>query len=201
MAALDAVDVQSGRQPVPSSLLAADAKAARQREGLVPKSLEKVACDERLWDAFLQEHPLPARAGYPVEEHVIKFAAWTTHTRQRACLAQRDDAGPAREGLARHTTRVVLTQLDDHVWERRYPAFARLPDAKRKAYWAEVLEAFDSMHKQSLEPAGDAAGQARAEQLVAQTAPVTQREHFYRTEVHQLQDWCLEQVKSSDREV
>ena len=115
---LDAAASDGGRQSVSKALLIADAKAVRQREGLVPKSLAKIESDERLWDAFLVEHPLPAKDKYPPAEHVVKFAAWTTRTRQRACLAQRDDSGPEREGLARHTTRVVLTQLDDHVWER-----------------------------------------------------------------------------------
>ena len=37
--------------------------------------------------------------------------------------------------------------------------------------------------------------QERAAQLVAQTAPVTMRKHFYRTEVHQVQvAWMKENV-------
>ena len=32
---------------------------------------------------------------------------------------------------------------------------------------------------------------ARAAQLLAGTAPVTERKHFYRTEVHQIQDVLL----------
>ena len=132
MAALEAVTQKAGRRPaVAASTLVADAKAVRKLEGLVPKSLGKIASDERLWDAYLEEHPMPAKAKYPPKEHVVRFAAWTTRTRQRACLAQRDDAAPERTGLARHTSRVVLTQLDDHVWDRRYPAFARLPEAER----------------------------------------------------------------------
>ena len=56
----------------------ADAKAVRKLEGLVPKSLGKIASDERLWDAYLEEHPMPAKAKYPPKEHVVRFAAWTT---------------------------------------------------------------------------------------------------------------------------
>eukprot|EP00316_Scyphosphaera_apsteinii_P005056 CAMPEP_0119339682 /NCGR_PEP_ID=MMETSP1333-20130426/98802_1 /TAXON_ID=418940 /ORGANISM="Scyphosphaera apsteinii, Strain RCC1455" /LENGTH=283 /DNA_ID=CAMNT_0007351261 /DNA_START=116 /DNA_END=963 /DNA_ORIENTATION=+ len=197
-AALDAAAKLAGRQPVPAPQLASDFEAVRKHEGLVPKSLEKIACDERLWDAFLFEHPMPAKDKYPSVEHVVKFAAWTTRTRQRACLAQRDDTGPERQGLARHTTRVVLTQLDDHVWERRYGAFARLPDALRTKYWADVLEQFDSIHKLSVHLADGSEGDERAAQLAVQTAPATQRKNFYTTEVHQLQDWCLQQQEAAN---
>ena len=117
--------------------------------GLVAKSLEKVACDERLWDRYLEQHPLKKgeRASYPSVDTVVAFGAWTTHERQRACLAQRDDSGPARIGLGRHNSRCVLTQLSDHVWDRRYPEFARLAKAARLEYWADVIAQFDGLHK------------------------------------------------------
>ena len=70
-----------------------------------------------------------------------------TRTRERACLAQRDGRAPERKGLGRHTARCVLTQLSDHVWARRYPAFAKLSKAKRAEYWTDILEQFDGLHK------------------------------------------------------
>ena len=49
MAALDAAaESNKFRQAVHASVLAADAKAVRKREGLVAKSLSKIASDERL---------------------------------------------------------------------------------------------------------------------------------------------------------
>ena len=180
-----------GEPAVTKEQLRSDAKRVEGRQGLVAKSLEKVACDERLWDLYLQQHPLAAgeKKGYPSKLTVVMFAAWTTRTRQRACLAQRDDAGAEREGLGRHNTRCVLTQLSDHVWERRYPRFASLPKTERREYWADVLEQFDGLHKAALGGGedGDDVDEERAAQLTAQTAPVTERKHFYRTEVHQLQ--------------
>ena len=165
----------------------------RKRKGLVAKSLDKIACYERLWNAYIEEHPLAAKSNFPPLEHVVQFAAWTTRTRKRACLAQRDASGPERKGLARHTTRLVLNNLNAHVWDRRYPVFARLPGMERKSYWVDVMEQFLGMHKLSLQPILGVASEERAAQVAAQTAPVTQRKNFYRTEVHQLQDWCLEQ--------
>ena len=38
--------------------LSHDVSRVKDRAGLVPKSLEKIACDERLWDLFLSKYPL-----------------------------------------------------------------------------------------------------------------------------------------------
>ena len=137
------------RTKTSSKTLRADVARVKARRGLVAKSLEKVACDERLWDRYLEHHPLDKdeRANYPSVETVVAFGAWTTHERQRACLAQRDDDGPSRIGLGRHNSRCVLTQLSDHVWHVRYPEFARLTKAARLEYWADVLAQFDGLHK------------------------------------------------------
>ena len=167
--------------------LSHDVSRVKDRAGLVPKSLDKIACDERLWDLFLSKYPLGKKDKYPSVEKVVTFGAWMTRNRQRACLAQRDDAGPERIGQGRHTARCILTQLSDHVWLRRYPAFASLAKAKRAEYWTDVLEQFDGLHKVALGGGEDDVSDERAAQLAVQTAPVTQRKHFYRTEVHQLQ--------------
>lgn len=184
-AALDAI---GGREnDVDETELEADVRRVKDRGGLVAKSLEKVACDERLWDRFLKGQPLKKGVKFPAVEKVVAFGAWMTRTRQRACLAQRDGRGPERKGQGRHTARCVLTQLSDHVWSRRYLAFAQLPKAKRAAYWSDVLEQFDGLHKAVLGGGADEVDAERGEQLLQQTAPVTERKHFYRTEVHQLQ--------------
>ena len=83
---------------------------ARQRASrapLVQKSLKKVEHDERLWERYLGQHPLNKheRASFPSIETVVAFGAWTTRERRNACVAQRDDDGPAREGLGRHNAR------------------------------------------------------------------------------------------------
>ena len=91
--------------------LSHDVSRVKDRAGLVPKSLDKIACDERLWDLFLSKYPLGKKDKYPSVEKVVTFGAWMTRNRQRACLAQRDDAGPERIGQGRHTARCILTQL------------------------------------------------------------------------------------------
>ena len=148
-AALSPSNVQSCTEHVAAATLLADVARVVARRGLVQKSIKKVEHDERLWDRFLQQHPLQQqeRASYPSVETVVAFGAWMTRERQYACLAQRDDSGPAREGLGRHNSRCVLTLLSDHVWERRYAAFARLAKAARLEYWADVLAQFDGLHK------------------------------------------------------
>ena len=59
-----------------------------------------------------------------------------------------------------------------------------------------ILKQVDGLHKQAaLTTAGSSepteAERERAAQLTAQTAPVTERKHFYRTEVYQVQDALL----------
>jgi hypothetical protein len=147
-AALDAVG--ESEIDVDGAELEADVQRVKDRGGLVAKSLEKVACDERLWIRYLKGQPLKKGLKYPPVAKVVAFGAWMTRTRQRACLAQRDGRGPERKGQGRHTARCVLTQLSDHVWMRLYPAFAQLPKAKRAEYWTDILEQFDGLHKDFL---------------------------------------------------
>lgn len=164
-----------------------DVRRVQAWKGLVAKSVEKIKSDERTWDRYLRDQPLAARTKYPSVKKVVAFAAWTTRTRQRACLAQRPGAGPTRTGLGQHNTRVMLTQLSDHVWPRRYPAFDKLQKNKRLAYWADILAQAGSLHKVALGGGEGSVSSERAAQLTAQTGPVTERKNFYRTEVHQLQ--------------
>ena len=167
--ALDAIG--ESESDVDAAELEADVERVKDRGGLVAKSLEKVACDERLWDRFLTAQPLKKGVKCPPVAKVVAFGAWMTRTRQRACLAQRDGNGPERKGQGRHTARCVLTQLSDHVWMRRYPEFAKLPKAKRAEYWSDILEEADGLHKATLGGGEDSVDSERAEQLLQQTAP------------------------------
>ena len=98
----------------------------------------------------------------------------------------------------RRTIRNMLTELFNHVWSRRWPAYAALEKNERAAYEDAILKQVDALHKQAALTSDGAAGggvteqeRARAAQLLAGTAPVTKRKHFYRTEVHQIQDVLL----------
>ena len=117
-----------------------------------------------------------------------------TMHRERACLAQRADSGPQLEGKAKRTIRNMLTELFKHSWPRLWPEYAALGRTERAAYQDAVLQQVDGLHKTvAAEAEGEATEEQRerAAQLTAQTAPVTERKHFYRTEVHQVQDALL----------
>ena len=42
---------------------------------------------------------------YPSEEQVVEFAVWMSMRRERACLAQRAEAGARLTGLVKRTVR------------------------------------------------------------------------------------------------
>ena len=91
-----------------------------------------------------------------------------------------------------------MTELFAHAWPRRWAAYAALEKREKAAYEDAVLKQVDGLHKQAaLSVTGSAGGEAaeeereRAAQLTARTAPVTERKHFYRTEVYQVQDALL----------
>ena len=136
---------------------------------------------------------LPLRGGG------ARAQVWMTMHRERACLAQRPDSGPRLTGKVKRTIRNMLTELFTHSWPRLWPSYAELGRSERGAYEKAVLEQVDKLHKQAAltTAAAEAEGEAaeeqreRAAQLTAQTAPVTERKHFYRTEVHQVQDALL----------
>ena len=93
----------------------------------------------------------------------------------------------------------MLTELFAHDWPRRYKGFARpkMERAARAVYERSVLELFEAIHKEVATSEGTepivSEARVRAEQLLAQTAPVTERKHtyFYKTEVFQIQDEML----------
>ena len=62
-AALDSIGESDNE--VDDAALQADVKRVQDRGGLVAKSLEKVACNERLWDKFLKAKPLKKGVSFP----------------------------------------------------------------------------------------------------------------------------------------
>ena len=144
--------------------------------------------------AYLEEQGLEVGA-YPSEEQVVEFAVWMSMRRERVCLAQRAETGARLSGLVKRTIRNMLTELFAHAWPRRWAAYGALEKKEKAAYEDAILKQVDGLHKQAaLTTTGGADGEIteeereRAAQLIAQTAPVTERKHFYRTEVHQIQE-------------
>ena len=79
--------------------------------------------------------------------------------------------------------------MRNQLWEEKYKGFASLSRGERCAYWQEVLDGFDGIYAAA--SSGGGAGDAdseRVQQLVCQTATTSTREHFYRTEIQQVQD-------------
>ena len=139
---------------------------------------------------------------YPSKQQVVEFAVWMSMHRERVCLAQRVDSGPKLTGKVKRTVRNMLTELFNHSWPRRWPAFAALAKTQRAAYEDAILKQVDALHLQAALSTAGATGDGateeereRAAQLTAQTAPVTERKHFYRTEVYQVQDALLAETE------
>ena len=182
------------RARIAPELLRTQREAVAARGGIVPKTAAKVATDERTWELYVDEQEVEI-GGYPTAEQVVEFAIWMTMHRERACLAQRLNAGPRLTGKVRRTIRNMLTELFTHAWPRRWPAYAALDRKERAAYEDAILKQVDGVHKLAAGgtplalPMSDE--RERAAQLTAQTGPVTERKHFYRTEVYQIQDALL----------
>ena len=200
-AALDKIKPVSARAPVDPAVLRQEREAVAARGGIVQKTAAKVATDEHTWQQYVEEQGVEIES-YPSEDQVVEFAVWMTNRRERVCLAQRPEAGTRLKGLVKRTIRNMLTELFAHAWPRNWPAFAALERKERSAYEEAVLKQVDGLHKQAACPAVNSAGggasaeeRDRAQQLTAQTAPVTERKHFYRTEVHQIQDDQLAEEK------
>ena len=81
-----------------------------------------------------------------------------------------------------------MTELFAHSWPPKWPMYAALEKRERAAYEDAILKEIDGLHKVAAQEHTDAKGCEataeeceRAAQLTAQTAPVTERKHFYRT--------------------
>ena len=179
----------AGLRPVDDAVLQADRAAAVQRGGYVQKSLEHLRSAERKLEAFLSQFPLSRGEQYPSADKMIEFVAWCTRTRERQCLAQREVGGVAREGMAKRTVRNYISEMRNHLWEEKYKGFALLSRGECCAYWQQVVEGFDGIYAAASSNGGPGdADSERVQQLVCQTAATSTREHFYRTEIHQVQD-------------
>ena len=193
-AELDKIRPVSAPPPVEAAELSKEREAVAARGRIVAKTAGKVATDEHTWDLYVEEQGITI-SEYPTEAQVVEFSIWMTRRRERACLAQRAEAGARRTGLGKRTIRNMLTELFTHAWPRRWAAFATLGRNERAAYEDGILKQFDGVHKMAALTTSDGepteAERGRAVQLTTQTAPVTQRKHFYRTEVHQIQDSLL----------
>ena len=177
------------------------------------KTAAKVASDAKSFQLYVKEMDVDVGV-CPTVEQTVDYLVWLSTHRQRACLAQRDMSTPRLKGVVRRTAKNMLTELWKHDWPRRYPGFAAMDKGRRAGFEQEVLDAFSGLHKETTAlaeaatstSAGDGApsdgvaavdaigaldAAERAQQLVAQTAPVTERKHFYRTEVYQIQDVLL----------
>ena len=179
---------------IPAEALQREREAVAARGGIVQKTAAKVSTDEHTWELFVHEQCVEIEA-FPSEAQVVEFAIWMSMRRERACLAQRSEAGARLTGLVKRTVRNMLTELFMHAWPRRWPAYRELEKKERAAYEDSILKQVDGIHKQasaSLAEAECTEGmRERAAQLREQTSPVTERKHFYRTEVHQVQDVLL----------
>ena len=117
------------RARIAPELLRTQREAVAARGGIVFKTAAKVATDERTWELYVDEQEVEI-GGYPTAEQVVEFAIWMTMHRERACLAQRLNAGPRLTGKVRRTIRNMLTELFTHAWPRRWPAYAAHADSK-----------------------------------------------------------------------
>jgi hypothetical protein len=140
---------------VPAERLRKEREAVAARGGIVAKTAAKVATDERTWQLYVAEQGLEI-GDYPTEAEVVEFAVWMTMHRERACLAQRPEAGVRLTGKGKRTIRNMLTELLAHVWPRRWAAFAALPRNERAAYEDAILKQVDGLHKQLRTVAGNA---------------------------------------------
>ena len=133
---------------IPAEALQREREAVAARGGIVQKTAAKVATDEHTWELFVDEQCLEIGA-YPSEAQVVEFAIWMSMRRERACLAQRPEAGARLTGLVKRTVRNMLTELFVHAWPRRWPAYKDLEKREKAAYEDSILKQVDGLHKQA----------------------------------------------------
>ena len=86
---------------IPAEALQREREAVAARGGIVQKTASKVSTDEHTWELFVHEQCVEIEA-FPSEAQVVEFAIWMSMRRERACLAQRSEAG-ARLNSAMHS--------------------------------------------------------------------------------------------------
>lgn len=138
-AELDKLAPVSQSVAISSEQLRMEREAVAAQGGIGPKTAGKVATDERTWELYVEEQGLMI-AGYPTEAQVVEFAVWMTMHRERACLAQRPEAGARLTGKVKRTIRNMLTELFTHAWPRRWAEYALLGKKERAAYEDAILK-------------------------------------------------------------
>ena len=153
------------------------------------RSLAKMKSAESSFELFLSEFPLDAAEPYPpVDKLVDRLCILVQSYSAGGLSAQR--GGAVRKGIGKRSARQYIGALKNNFWCTKYAAFGELPYGERCGYWQAVFDRFDGMHA---EASGTTVAADRVAQLilVAETGPVSVREHFYRTEVQQVQDTFL----------
>lgn len=147
-AALDKIVATGNTVPIAAATLRKEREAVAERGNIVAKTAGKVATDEHTWELYVEEQGLQI-GDYPSEEQTVEFAVWLSLRRERACLAQRAEAGARLSGLVKRTVRNMRTELFTHAWPRRWPAFAALEKKEKAAYEDAILKQVDGLHKQA----------------------------------------------------
>jgi hypothetical protein len=116
-AALEKLVLLKEAVPIAKESLSKEREAVAARGGIVAKTAAKVTTDEHTWDDFVEEQGFEVGA-YPSEEQVVEFAVWLSMRRERACLAQRAEAGARLTGLVqyRQTDRTHEEVETGHMW-------------------------------------------------------------------------------------
>ena len=109
-AALDKIDATSAKVPIAADTLRKEREAVAERGNIVAKTAGKVATDEHTWDLYVEEQGLQI-GDYPSEEQTVEFAVWLSMRRERACLAQRPEAGAKLSGLVKRTVRNTAVEV------------------------------------------------------------------------------------------
>ena len=127
----------AGKEAISADVLQKEREAVAERRGIVPKYAAKLASDERTWELYVEEQHVKVDA-YPTEVQVVEFAVWMSMRRQRACLAQRPEAGAKLTGLGKRNIRNTIKELFTHAWPRRFELYAVLEKRERAAYEYEL---------------------------------------------------------------
>jgi hypothetical protein len=167
-------------------------RAMKQGKALVQASLERLETAERSWDKHVHDAVVHID-GYPTEEQVLTYMATMSPQRQRMCLAQR---GKRRKGRQKDLVRNYVAEMANNLWATKYAAFGRLDEAAQKSYWSKVFGGYKALYAAASQPTSTKEEEERAEQLVAQTERVYQRQHVYRTEIFQIQDLLIGETEN-----
>ena len=124
-------------------------RAMKKNKALVQASVEHLETAERSWDRYVENGGIVIRR-YPTPKQVVTYMAKMSRERQRMCLAQR---GKRRKGVQKGSVRNYVAEMGNNLWDTKYPAFGKLPDAEQKRYWAQIFGAYKRMYAAASQPA------------------------------------------------